>query len=83
MRADKRSPDWAGYAVMPEIGLDKTNKDDKTKMDTWLKLLVKSGDLQEYESAGPDRHPVMFLGMSEKTRKWMDTSEKRLRECGS
>jgi hypothetical protein len=60
---------------MPLIGLNTTDKDDKSRMDTWLKLLVKSDDLNEYESPGPDRHPVMFLEISEKTRRRLDASE--------
>jgi hypothetical protein len=74
LRADKQSPNWAGYAVMPAVGLDVTRKQDKVQMDTWLKLLVKSEDLTEYQDSGPDRHPVMFLGISEKTRRRLDES---------
>jgi hypothetical protein len=43
LRADKRSPQWAGYSVMPAIGFDVRSKDDKIQTDTWLKLLAKSG----------------------------------------
>jgi AAA domain len=76
LRADKQSPNWAGYSVMPAVGLDVTRKADKSQMDTWLKLLVKSEDLKEYQDSGPDRHPAMFLEISEKTRKRLDESGK-------
>ena len=74
LRSDKRSPQWAGYAVMPAIGFDVRDKDAKSQVDTWLKLLVKSGELEEREGMGSDRHPAMFLGLSEATRKRLDTS---------
>jgi hypothetical protein len=76
LRADKRSPQWAGYVAMPAIGFDVRNKDDKSQTDTWLKLLVKSGELEEVEGMGSDRHPAMFLGISAKTRAALEASEK-------
>ena len=76
-RARKKSPDWFGYAAMPAVGIDDvTNKDNKAQMEKWLRLLVDSGDLKEVTEIGPDRHPAVFLALSEKTIKRLDASEK-------
>ena len=77
VRADRQSGDWAGYTVMPAIGLKVTDKDDKDQMKRWLKLLVESGDLVERTEQDARRHPKLFLDISEKTRKRFDESSEK------
>ena len=75
-RVDKKSPDWFGYAAMPAIGLDPTDRGDKNRMETYFRLLVESDDLIEYEDTGPDRHLRRFFRLSKKTEARLLASEK-------
>jgi hypothetical protein len=77
LRADMRSSDWAGYAIMPAVGLSVADKDDKSQMNAWLKLLVKSDDLTECTSISSRRHPALFLDISEKTRNRLHDDSER------
>jgi hypothetical protein len=76
-RADKQSPQWAGYTVMPLIGLDIADKDDKNQMDAWLKLLVGSGDLQIETGERSNRLPCKYITISEKTRRRLDAASEK------
>jgi hypothetical protein len=75
LRADKQSPAWAGYQIMPLIGLDVENKGDKKKMERWLGLLVKSGDLEIRLGETHNRRPCNYITMSEKTRRKLEGLE--------
>ena len=75
MRKDKQSPQWAGYAVMPTIGLDVTKKADKDLMGHWFDLLIKSDDLKDVVGEKPSGHPAPFITISDKTRGRLEASE--------
>ena len=75
-RVDKQSPDWFGYAAMPAIGLDPTDRGDKNRMETYLRLLVESDDLKEVAEQGPSRHLRRFFRLSKKTEARLVASEK-------